>query len=589
MELGNGHYFDEVTDFMTRSGIFAVLVCIATAGLLTWVFWGEHADHDGSVASTSAQVDRASYQGKTAVSGLAAGWVTFRDKNGATVSRVRAAVVDGAWLALPANAAYGASSWTFVSDSGNREIPIRDGLWKESEPAGLWRLELSESSFASPLLFAWDSARQLDWQPIWGDFSPVFNVDVDEPLKKGLFLRASPEGIPEMPGLFLQDGNVVGWTFGPDLAGAFLWVDRGWEDPGFGATVESFYSQTFANGREDLIARVFAMEGNYSVIEKLSAAIEALYASPKLARGEAPAGLTLDRLEKHIRKLIATAIDQGLYAETARLVDVQLLQRLNDQNLLQGIAVARTQASGIEDGLRFLEEIAGYFPDLDPLVFQNLLEIRRALFRQALLKALERDDRAGAWRVYEEARTHFPDDAELHLVGVELALSEFGWQEADRLLNDMQYPQHLLDRVRLLAMEIDTGRRNEQRVVIRFQPGSNIVPVSAYINDALSHDFVIDTGASMVVIPSTALDRLGLTVGEDAPKHHIATAGGVRVARQVHLDSLEIEGWRETDIEALVLDIPGQPDLGLIGMNFLNRFQMDLKNDEGILFLTPVR
>jgi clan AA aspartic protease (TIGR02281 family) len=353
--------------------------------------------------------------------------------------------------------------------------------------------------------------------------------------------------------------------------------------------VESFYSQTFANGREERMLRAFAMGEDYSVVEKLSAAIEALNAEPKLGRAETPAGLTRERLEIHIRKLLTSAIEQGLYEDVARVADVNMLQRLGDQSLLPGVVAARVHTYGIQDGLQFLDELAAYFPNLESPVAQRLLEVRGVLLRQALGEALEKDDRPGAMQVYEEARTYFPDDAELHLVGVELTLMEYGWQEAERLLNDMQYPVNLQDRARLLAMEIDTQRRNEQRIVIRFQPGSKFVSVSAYVNDALSHDFVIDTGASMVVVPNSALARLGLKISEDAPAHHIATAGGIRVARQIHLDSLEIDGWREDDIDALVLDIPGQPDLGLIGMNFLSRFQMDLKTDEGVLMLTPVR
>jgi hypothetical protein len=37
----------------------------------------------------------------------------------------------------------------------------------------------------------------------------------------------------------------------------------------------------------------------------------------------------------------------------------------------------------------------------------------------------------------------------------------------------------------------------------------------------------------------------------------------------------------------LVLDIPNQPDWGLLGLNYLERFRMDMNTEEGVLLLEP--
>jgi predicted aspartyl protease len=58
-------------------------------------------------------------------------------------------------------------------------------------------------------------------------------------------------------------------------------------------------------------------------------------------------------------------------------------------------------------------------------------------------------------------------------------------------------------------------------------------------------------------------------------------------ATQVMIDSLEIDGWVENNVQALVIDIPGQPGMGLLGLNYLQRFKMNLNNDSGTLLLTP--
>jgi predicted aspartyl protease len=55
----------------------------------------------------------------------------------------------------------------------------------------------------------------------------------------------------------------------------------------------------------------------------------------------------------------------------------------------------------------------------------------------------------------------------------------------------------------------------------------------------------------------------------------------------VIIDAIEINGWVEYDISAVILDMPGRPGQGLLGLNYLGRFRMDLKPEEGILLLTP--
>jgi predicted aspartyl protease len=55
----------------------------------------------------------------------------------------------------------------------------------------------------------------------------------------------------------------------------------------------------------------------------------------------------------------------------------------------------------------------------------------------------------------------------------------------------------------------------------------------------------------------------------------------------VIIDEIEINGWVEYNVKALVLDMPDRPDLGLLGLNYLGRFQMDLNTDTGTLMLMP--
>jgi clan AA aspartic protease (TIGR02281 family) len=180
-----------------------------------------------------------------------------------------------------------------------------------------------------------------------------------------------------------------------------------------------------------------------------------------------------------------------------------------------------------------------------------------------------------------------PDDLAIHLLGVQLALAENDWVEAEELLAAKEYPASLRDKVQNLQNQISELKAQEGKIVIHFTPGSRHIPVSAILNRTTNQNFIVDTGASMVTIPYSTAEYLGLATDERNPMRKVFTAGGVRYAPEVTLFSITIGGWEVTDIKALVLDIPNQPDLGLLGLNYLQRFRMDMSTERGTLLLEP--
>ena len=201
------------------------------------------------------------------------------------------------------------------------------------------------------------------------------------------------------------------------------------------------------------------------------------------------------------------------------------------------------------------------------------------LFNQGNLQA--------AWRAYRLAVRRLPDDLNVHLMGVQLALAENNWAEAEELLAMKEYPASLKDKVQNLQNQISELKAQEGKIVIEFTPGSRQIPVTAVINRSTYQNFIVDTGASMVTIPSATALELGLSIGSRNPMRKILTASGVQYAPEVNLTALTIEGWEVNDVKALVLDIPNQPDLGLLGLNYLHRFRMDINTEAGILLLEP--
>ena len=96
----------------------------------------------------------------------------------------------------------------------------------------------------------------------------------------------------------------------------------------------------------------------------------------------------------------------------------------------------------------------------------------------------------------------------------------------------------------------------------------------------------MDTGASLTTIPSATADRLGLSSGS-ARFREVTTAGGVVTAWETQLESIVLEEAVVTNLTVLVLDIPDNPNLGLLGMNFIRYFEMDLENQKGQMMLRP--
>jgi clan AA aspartic protease (TIGR02281 family) len=91
----------------------------------------------------------------------------------------------------------------------------------------------------------------------------------------------------------------------------------------------------------------------------------------------------------------------------------------------------------------------------------------------------------------------------------------------------------------------------------------------------------------MVTIPYSTAADLGITITVRNPRRTVYTAGGVIYAPEVVLDSIRLEGFETYNVRALVMDLPNQPDMGLLGLNYLRQFRMDLNTDEGRLLLTP--
>jgi len=113
------------------------------------------------------------------------------------------------------------------------------------------------------------------------------------------------------------------------------------------------------------------------------------------------------------------------------------------------------------------------------------------------------------------------------------------------------------------AIEDDTGG-------IVFRKGTDgHFHANVFINDQ-KIDFLVDTGASNLVLNQTDARRLGLNPDALAYLDRSYTANGVTGSAKVVLDKVVIGPFEHRDVRASVNQ--GDMDISLLGMDYLSRF-----------------
>lgn len=92
-------------------------------------------------------------------------------------------------------------------------------------------------------------------------------------------------------------------------------------------------------------------------------------------------------------------------------------------------------------------------------------------------------------------------------------------------------------------------------------------------------EFLLDTGASLVSVPASLAERLGLERGVSAT---FETANGQARGYLTTLDEIALGGLRASDVRGSIN--PGfAGDTALLGMSFLNRFDIRIQGSRMVL------
>ncbi len=493
------------------------------------------------------------------------------------------AVLSPGWIAFPTRASIGAHSWRVVMPSG-RTLAVEGGVRHDDAPVGLWRLPVAVSR-GQPELMPWSPETALTWRPLEGSFDggtvPVRTVE-----NLTDFVRFDFETADDSPGVFLQNGHVVGWSFGTVMPGGYLWTGNPGKDLAVEFYPDDFYRLTFAGGREEAILLALAND-DLPDLQRLEALAAAYRLEPRLSAPQTPDYLAPDAIQPVLRDLVARLASQGRSDDLLALMEPQIVLAMGDPSLAAALIKVSRDQGAYTYANEMIDALENARPgDVDQ--GRRLADLQAELYGQWLNDLIAGGSRFEAQAVHREALERFPDDAAIHLAGVELALMEQDWVQAERLLAARRYPPELRDRASRLQQEISALKAEEGKIVIRFRPGSRIIPVVARLGrDLLDQRFVIDTGASIVTVPSSTARRLDIDISDNLPRRLFYSATGVQHAVEITLPLVELDGWVVENVNALVVDLPGQPDVGLLGMNYLSNFRMDVNTEEGLLLLEP--
>ena len=113
-----------------------------------------------------------------------------------------------------------------------------------------------------------------------------------------------------------------------------------------------------------------------------------------------------------------------------------------------------------------------------------------------------------------------------------------------------------------------------QQIKLTAQTGGHFL-TSGSINGR-TVNFVVDTGATNVVLSAAEADRIGLAY-KNGSLTYSSTANGTIVAYRVRLGSIRIGDVQVYDIDGTV--VPAPMPFVLLGNSYLQRFQMRREND----------
>ena len=132
------------------------------------------------------------------------------------------------------------------------------------------------------------------------------------------------------------------------------------------------------------------------------------------------------------------------------------------------------------------------------------------------------------------------------------------------------------------AAKFQAAPGREIRVAVA-RAGTGMI-VNVLLDGTVTAPFLVDTGATDVLIPAALAKRLGIEAGPETRTKSYRTANGVVTQATVMLRSVDLGG---AVVENVPASISPSMQIGLLGLSFFNHFTYHIDAAAGVLTLVP--
>ena len=121
---------------------------------------------------------------------------------------------------------------------------------------------------------------------------------------------------------------------------------------------------------------------------------------------------------------------------------------------------------------------------------------------------------------------------------------------------------------------------------VPFEKRGQVVVIEAMLNGKTPAKLVVDTGATYTMISVATAKELDIDSSGKQRRLPIQTANGVIQAPLTSIESINVGGVEMKNLAAVIHDaVPNSQVAGLLGLNFLSNFRMEIDTENGLLHL----
>jgi clan AA aspartic protease (TIGR02281 family) len=176
--------------------------------------------------------------------------------------------------------------------------------------------------------------------------------------------------------------------------------------------------------------------------------------------------------------------------------------------------------------------------------------------------------------------------------GASRAAEIIRWADDKGVVHFTDNLKNVPQKFRAKATRIPTGSRPPplpipaDKASVKFHKQGELMVVQAMLNEKSAAKFVVDTGASHTTISQATAKELQINMENPSGVIALQTANGVIDAPLVSVRLLELGGLGLKDLTVAVYDVfPDAGISGLLGLNFLSQFRVEIDNQNGVINL----